>query len=68
MGGGWGTTVWVAMRSRLWKCSEEQVRHASEEEERSMPVDVEAVAVGRVAEYLDVALPTHFPHNRFCCH
>ena len=27
-----GTTVWVAMRTRLWKCSTEQVRPATSEE------------------------------------
>ena len=27
-----GATVWVAMRSKLWKCSAEQVRHATRSE------------------------------------
>eukprot|EP00959_Pyramimonas_sp_CCMP1952_P195397 4085965-Pyramimonas_sp.AAC.1 len=33
-----GTTIWVAMRTRLWKCSVEQVRLASSDEELGIQI------------------------------
>ena len=33
-----GNTVWIAMRARLWKCSTEQVRHATSLESRGAEI------------------------------